>query len=62
MRGDSDDIKVTRYVMIGTLIWLVFLIAGLSTAAWVLVAFCAGFASSLALLAIMLYKDWWPAR
>ena len=62
MRGDSDDVKVTRYAMVGSLIWLVLLLTGLLTTTWVLVAYCGGFASSLVLLALALYKDWWPVR
>lgn len=60
MRSDSDDEKFARYAMIAGLIWLVLLVTGIFTTTWVLVAFCAGFASSLVLLALTLYKDWWP--
>ena len=62
MKSDSDDAKVANRAIAVAIIWSLILLSGfIADQGWI-VAWCVGFVSSLALLGLSLYKDWWPSR
>ena len=62
MRGDSDDTKVARNAILIAVVWCLILVSGIMAGQGWVIGWCAGFVSSLALLGLSLYKDWWPSR